>query len=156
MFAVYFGILAMGVGVAFFINSALVKRFGMRKITNFAIHILLVLSALFLPFVMLSDHVPLFVFIGYTWLCFFGLGLMFGNMGAMALEPMGHIAGVASAYVGFVSTGISIVLGVVIGQLYDGTLLPISLGFLLMAICTKCVILWTEKGHIEEDIEASA
>ncbi len=154
MFAIYFGILAMGVGVAFFTNSRLVKRYGMRCITNLAVNIILGASAVFLVIVLFWGA-PFIVFMLFTWLCFFCLGLMFGNMGAMALEPMGHMAGLGSAYVSFVSTGISIVIGVIIGQLYNGTLLPMAAGFLMLGVGMRVMINWTEKYQEEEDCRFS-
>ena len=56
----------------------------------------------------------------YLILVFFFLGILFGNLNALAMEPLGHIAGLGSAFVGSVSTLISVVLGAIIADAYNG------------------------------------
>jgi len=63
---------------------------------------------------------------------FFSFGVMFGNLNSIAMEPMGHIAGVASAVTGAMSSLLSVSLGTLIGQLYNGTLIPLTIGFLVL------------------------
>ncbi len=53
---------------------------------------------------------------------FFCFGLVFGNINAMAMEPMGHVAGIAAAIIGSTSSIMSMSIGTVIGQMYNGTL----------------------------------
>lgn len=143
-FALYFGILAIAIGAAFFLNSALVQRYGMRRITRLALIALIIASFAFTLYTL--THAPsLLIFMLYASLAFFCLGLSFGNMGAMALEPMGHMAGLASAFMGCVSSGMSLVLGTLIGQLYQGTLLPLASGFLLLALASYLTMQWTER-----------
>ena len=60
------------------------------------------------------------------------IGILFGNFNALAMEPMGHIAGVAAAVVGSLATIISSVLGWVLGQAYDGTVRPMAAGFAVL------------------------
>lgn len=145
LFSLYFGMLAGAIGLAFFSNSMLVGRLGMRLLTTRAIQAMAVLSVLFLPLVLSGLPVPLPVFLLYGGGCFFCLGLMFGNMNALALEPMGHIAGTASAFLSFVATGIAIAVGGIIGQLYDQTLLPLNIGYLVIALLALYVQRITEK-----------
>lgn len=144
-FSLYFGMLAGAIGLAFFSNSMLVGRLGMRRLTTSAIQAMAVLSVIFLPLTLSGIHIPLSVFLLYGGGCFFCLGLMFGNMNALALEPMGHIAGTASAFLSFVATGIAIAVGGIIGQLYDQTLLPLNLGYLVIALMALYVQRITEQ-----------
>lgn len=132
LFALYFGLLALAIGAAFFTNSALVRRHGMRKLTGIALRGLVALCTLFAAYSLLAPP-SLLVFMLFASAAFFCLGLTFGNLNAMALEPMGHMAGLASAFMGSLSTAISLCVGTVIGQLYDGTLMPIAMGFLALS-----------------------
>ena len=73
-----------------------------------------------------SGHPPLWMLMTYLMVAFFGVGLLFGNLNTLAMEPLGHIAGTGAAVVGATSMLISLVLGTSIGQSYNGTVLPWS------------------------------
>ncbi|MCB1591343.1 MAG: multidrug effflux MFS transporter [Alphaproteobacteria bacterium] len=148
-FPLYFGLLAAAIGAAFFSNSMLVGRLGMRRLTTRALQAMALLALLFLP-LSLSGLASLPVFLIYGGLSFFCLGLMFGNMSALALEPMGHIAGTASAFVSVLSTGLAVVAGGIIGQLYNETVLPLNLGYLALALLALGVQHLTEKTRPPE------
>ena len=60
---------------------------------------------------------------------FFCIGVLFGNLNSIAMEPLGHVAGTAASVIGSATTLLAVVLGYIIGQAYDGSLLPIALGF---------------------------
>lgn len=132
-FAVYFGGLAMTLGVSSLVNSRLVERHGMRFICGRALLAIVISSALFLlSQVFLPPQIGFFmIFAAIQFFCF---GLVFGNINALAMEPMGHIAGTASAIVGSISSIISMTAGTIIGQLYDGTLLPFLGGFTVLGL----------------------
>lgn len=146
MFALYFGLLALAIGSSFFSNSALVRKHGMRKLTRVALRGLIIGAALFVPYTLLMPPSlwVLMLFLAYSFFC---LGLTFGNMNAMAMEPMGHMAGLGSAFVGAGSSLISLVLGAIIGQSYNGTLLPLAMGFLTLSLAARATMIWTERSH---------
>lgn len=131
MFTVYFGVLALVFGVSSLINSRFVEKWGMHFISQRAVQGVVLSSALFLGINALCD-IQLWMFMAYIALLFFAFGLIFGNVNAMAMEPMGHVAGIASAVIGSVSSIISMVIGTFIGQMYNNTLIPMTLGFLTM------------------------
>jgi DHA1 family bicyclomycin/chloramphenicol resistance-like MFS transporter len=81
---------------------------------------------------------------GYLLLGFFAVGILFGNLNARAMEPLGHIAGVGAAVVGALSTFLSTLLGGLIGQSYNGTVLPLVGGFALLSILSLGVMMWAE------------
>lgn len=145
-FAVYFGLLALAIGSAFFTSSALVRKYGMRRITRLSNYGMIVAAALFMPYVLFFEP-SLVAFMLFAAVSFFCLGLMFGNMNAMALEPMGHMAGLASAFIGSGSSAISLMLGTIIGQMYNTTLVPVAAGFLVLSVATLLAMRWAEKGH---------
>ncbi len=135
LFSLYFAISALSVAAASITNSMIVRRYGMKLICHHALMVMLIASAIFLPLTILqSDHVALWQFMIYIMILFFCFGLLFGNLNALAMEPMSHVAGIAAALVGSLSSAISAVIGTAIGQSYNGTLAPIALGFLLLAI----------------------
>ncbi len=133
MFTVYFGVLALVFGVASLFNSQLVEKWGMHYISKRAVWAIIASSALFLGVHFLGD-IQLWMFMIYASVLFFAFGLIFGNVNAMAMEPMGHVAGIASAIIGSVSSIISMVIGTAIGQMYNNTLIPVTTGFLVMTV----------------------
>ncbi len=145
MFALYFGILALVLGVAALVNSRIVEKLGMRYICIRSTIGIIIASGIFLA-VNLLVPVTLWMFLIYAAALFFAFGLMFGNLNAISMEPMGHIAGIASAVTGSIASGISMLLGAVIGQLYDNTLIPVVTGFLVLGILSLGAMLYAEKS----------
>lgn len=129
MFSAWFGGLAIIFGASSLLNSKIVQKFGMRPLCRMAAVAIIVSSALFLVYCQTVGP-SLVAFIVYVSVPYFAMGLMFGNLNAIAMEPMGHIAGIASAVTGAVSSIISLCMGTFIGQMYDGTLTPVTLGFM--------------------------
>jgi len=78
----------------------------------------------------------------------FCFGLMASNFGAMAMDPLGHVAGTASSVQGFVSTVGGALIGFFIGQHFDGTALPIVLGFGGCGLAALAMVLFAEKGRL--------
>ncbi len=141
MFAFYFGIFALSIGLASFVNARLVLRFGMRPLSSGAVLALTLVSLLFSAAALYADGVPPFwSFMLYGMLAFFCFGLLFGNLNAMAMEPLGHIAGVGAAVVGSLSTLIAFPIGVLIGRLYDGGILPLVGSFALLGAAALAVV----------------
>jgi DHA1 family bicyclomycin/chloramphenicol resistance-like MFS transporter len=147
MFAIYFGMLALAIGAAFFSNSMLVRTYGMRAITKNSLYLFMASATFFLPYSIFMAP-SLVVFLVFAGVSFFALGLMFGNMNAMAMEPMGHMAGMAAAFIGAFSSAISAGIGTFIGQMYDGSVIPMAIGFFVLAYATYGMMFWAEKGHI--------
>ena len=133
LFPAFFAILPIAIGCASISNARLVMRFGMRLLAGRALIALTGLSAAF--FVLgaaMSGQPPLWVFIIYGIATFFCLGILFGNLVAMSMEPLGHIAGVGAAVVSSLTGFTSLVLGSAIGLSYDGTVLPLVGGFAML------------------------
>lgn len=130
-FSLYFGGLALVLGVASLLNSKFVVRLGMRYICMNAMAAIIIASSMLLVAHYFIDEITLLMFVIYASVLFFSFGLMFGNLNAIAMEPMGEVAGMASAITGSVSSVISLVLGTLIGQMYNNTLIPIAGGFLV-------------------------
>jgi MFS transporter, DHA1 family, multidrug resistance protein len=139
MFTVYFGVLAALFGAASLANSQLVEKWGMHYISKRAIIGIIVSSALFLALHRVTD-IQLWMFMIYASAIFFCFGLVFGNVNALAMEPMGHVAGIASAVIGAVSSILSMVIGTSIGQMFNNTVVPVTAGFLIMSTLAMLVM----------------
>jgi DHA1 family bicyclomycin/chloramphenicol resistance-like MFS transporter len=131
-FPEYFALLALSIGSASFCNSTLVSKFGMRKLVWGALLSMTVLSFCYLVFLQFGDAQSLVGFLIYMMLLFFCIGILFGNFNALAMEPLGHIAGIGSAVAASLQTFISVPLGVTIGQFFDGSVYPLVIGFFVL------------------------
>ena len=89
---------------------------------------------------------PLYMALAMTTM--FTFGLMISNFTALAMEPQGHIAGTASSLFGSMTTLIGIVVGTLIGQLYNGTLVPLATGAFLSAVIALAIVIVVEKGRL--------
>jgi DHA1 family bicyclomycin/chloramphenicol resistance-like MFS transporter len=148
LFAVWFGVLAIGIAIAMMVNAKLVMRYGMRVLSKLALRASLALAAAFLALATATGgHPPLWTLGGWLLLTFFCSGLLFGNYNAIAMEPMGRIAGIAAAVTGALSSLVALALGTAIGFLYDGTVIPLAAGF---AFCNGLAFLlseWAERSR---------
>ncbi|HPF77941.1 MAG TPA: multidrug effflux MFS transporter [Alphaproteobacteria bacterium] len=133
MFVVFFGIQAAAIGVASFLNSRMVERLGMRLISSRAAGAIVLASFIFLGLHAVVE-IKFWMFFLYAVMVLFNFGLIYGNLNALAMDPMGHLAGTASAIINASSMTIAIILGTIIGQLYDGTLVPIISGFSVLGL----------------------
>lgn len=146
-FPLAFAAIALGVALAGFLNARFVNRLGMRAISHGAL-----LSYVGVGLVMFVSAVagmlPLWLFMALAATMMFSFGLMFSNFTALAMEPQGHIAGTASSLYGTLTTLLGIGIGSLIGQHYDGTLLPFATGLFLCTLAALAVVLVVEKGRL--------
>jgi DHA1 family bicyclomycin/chloramphenicol resistance-like MFS transporter len=147
LFPLAFAAIAIGVAVAGFLNSRFVGRLGMRVISHGALVGYVAVGGIMLATAKLQI-LPLPLFMALAALMMFAFGLMFANFTALAMEPQGHIAGTASSLYGSITTLLGIGVGTVIGQDFDGTLLPFATGFFLCALAALAVVLVVEKGRL--------
>ncbi len=145
LFAIVFAVIALSIGIATILNTRLVIRLGMRFLVSRSLFIIFGLSlAALLAALMSAGQPPLWFFMAYIMLTFFFIGILFGNQNALAMEPLGQMAGIGAAIVGSLSTLISMPLGTIIGQSYNGTLLPLIIGMAILAGLAILVVRWAE------------
>jgi DHA1 family bicyclomycin/chloramphenicol resistance-like MFS transporter len=136
-FPIYFGTLAVAIGGASLANARLVMRYGMRALSQWSLWGIFAVSIVFTGVAAAAGgHPPLWMLMVYLMVSFFGIGLLFGNLSALAMQPLGAIAGTGSAMVGGMSMLISLALGTGIGQIYNGTVLPLAGGFAVLSLCS--------------------
>ena len=148
-FPLYFATLALALGGASFANSRLVIQYGMRVLSRFALYVLISISIIFFTISWpLAGDPPIWGLMTYFMLLFFCIGLLFGNLNALAMEPLGKIAGTASAAYGFATTTVSSLIGMAIASQYNGSTIPITLGFVCLGLASLVIILITEQGKL--------
>jgi DHA1 family bicyclomycin/chloramphenicol resistance-like MFS transporter len=140
-FPFWFGVMAALSASSSILNAMFVVRFGMKNMVKWGLLIQAVLTALFLfaQMTVWSDVPPV-------------AGIAIGNMNAIALEPMGHIAGMASSVISAVFTVASVFIAAPIGQMFDGTMVPLSVGVLVLGCAAFGLVLLREDtgGEIAE------
>jgi len=146
-FTTIFALIAMGMAVASLLNSRIVVRLGMRRVSHGALLGYIALTGTH-ALLALSGHESLWSFALFQAGAMFCFGLVAPNFGAMAMDPLGHVAGTASSVQGFVTTVGGALLGFYIGQHFDGTVVPITLGFSLCGLVALAIVLVTEKGRL--------
>jgi DHA1 family bicyclomycin/chloramphenicol resistance-like MFS transporter len=140
LFAVWFGAFAVAIAFAMIFNGRMVMRHGMRMLAKWAVRACIMISAVFTAVALIyAGHPPLWTLGLYLFCTFFCCGILFGNYNAMAMEPVGHIAGMAAAISGTLSTLVSLFIGTWIGQQYDGTIMPLVYAFLAMSVAAMLV-----------------
>ncbi len=145
-FPFYFSSLALAVGVATISNSRLVNRFKMHSLCYYAALFQTILSIAYVCFYFNHlGHPPLFSLMIYLAAMFFCLGILFGNLNALAMEPLGHIAGIAASVIGSMGLFIAILFGTIIGQMFNGTVMPLLVGMSILSSLTVLAILWANK-----------
>ncbi|PVA08345.1 multidrug effflux MFS transporter [Thalassorhabdomicrobium marinisediminis] len=139
-FHLWFGGIAVLAASASLINARLVGRLGMRAIIKGMFTAQMALSAGMVLVMMLGlpKQVELVFYALWTVSVFFQAGLTLGNLNALAMEPMGHIAGSAASIITATSTVGAVIIAVPIGLNFDGTPLPLAIGIFICA----CIALW--------------
>ena len=145
-FVFYFSLLAFSVGLSLLINGTLVERVGMRRLTAMALAVIVAAAVVFLPFVIATSGVPpLWAMMAYLLVTFLCVGITFGNLNALAMEPLGHVAGIGASVVGFVSSLMGAVFGGLVGRAYDGGVTALVAGFAVLNIFALAAMWWGER-----------
>jgi DHA1 family bicyclomycin/chloramphenicol resistance-like MFS transporter len=148
LFPFIFGTLALSLGCALFFNSRIVMRLGMRRLVDRAMMTFSVLSSAYFAIVCLFDgRSPFWMLMVFLLAAFFCIGFLFGNLNAIAMRPLGHIAGTASAVIGALSTFLSVPIAFLIGRLYNNTTLPLVGGFALLSLTSLCIMRWAYRAR---------
>lgn len=142
-FPYWFAGMALVSGSASLLNAALVMRFGMRRLATTALGAQAVLSTL-MTLAWLSGafgDAMFYVFLVWMTSVFFQTGLTLGNLNAITMEPMGHIAGMAASVSGAVATVFAAALAIPVGLSFTSTPLPLSIGIGCASFCAFLVLL---------------
>ena len=149
-----FAVMPAMASVGFFLNSRLVAIFGMRRLAQGAM--LLFLAGSVVWFVMtLAGPPPLWSFLLMVVLVTPMVTFVFPNAAALAMEPLGEVAGTASAVFGAIQTVGGAILGWAVAQCFDGTLRPVIASLSIFGACVLICFLIAEKGRLFGDARAA-
>ena len=146
IFTYAFASVAAGMAVANYSNARLVLRFGARRVSQTAL--LAFIASSVAQWLLAETGETLTVFLIVVGINMAMIGFIGANFSSIAMEPFGPIAGTASSFQNAARTLISALIGGVIGQMYDGTTLPLAQGYLLCGVVALLLVLWGEKGRL--------
>ena len=145
LFPAYFAMLALAAGGALLVNGRLVMRYGMRRLSAVAAGVVTLVSVVAWAGALAFEGLPpLWLFMAYLMSVFVCMGFIFGNLSALAMEPLGHLAGAGAAVVSSLSTLIALPLGILVGQRFDGTMYPFIGAFAIFGAATYAANVWAK------------
>jgi len=139
-FPFIFAGLAISIGTATFLNGTLVLKYGMSRIINLALSTFFGVSLLYIILFYNTPNPNVYVLLAFFAMQFFSIGFLFGNLRAMAMEPIGHIAGIGAALTGFVSTMMAVPISIYIGKFIKDSALPLFVGFLVCSSLSLFIV----------------
>jgi MFS transporter, DHA1 family, multidrug resistance protein len=146
-FPFYFAVLATGIGLASFLNAKLVQRFGSEAMARYGFAGLAAAG-----FVMLAasgfwdGRPPLPVLMMLAFSAFFAIGVLFGNLNAMAIRSLGQVAGLGASLIASGSSLIATLFAIALGAFYDGTTLTLSIGLLFAGLSALALTEFAARG----------
>ena len=141
-FPFIFAGLAISVGAATFLNGTLVLKYGMEKLVSLSLIGFFAISLLYILLFYNAPNPSILVLLTFFGLQFFAIGFLFGNLRALAMQPIGHIAGIASAITGFISTMMAVPISAFIGKFVSDTVFPLFIGFLCCSILSIVILVY--------------
>lgn len=147
-FPYIFATLAFSIGIASYINSQLVERFGMVRLCHIALYGHIVVSFFILLMALDFDGMPpIAMFVASLFIDFFFVGIIFGNMNSLAMQPLGQVAGMGAALIGAISSAISVPIAIFVDSFLTTNILPIIIGFLIFGLIS--LLLFKLAGRAE-------
>ena len=145
-FALVFAGLSIPLGCASFLNGHIVVKWGMTYICLRALFCLVVLSLVCLVLsIGFFGEPPLWSLALYFSLALLALGLVFSNINALAMEPLGHIAGVGAAMIASVTNMIAVPVAILIARQYQGSVMPLIWGFAIASLISLLTLIWIQR-----------
>ncbi|PWH82689.1 Bcr/CflA family drug resistance efflux transporter [Algibacter marinivivus] len=141
LFPYIFASLAISVGLATYLNSRLVVKYGMTKIAYSACIAFVIISLLYVILFCNGNNPNIYILLSFFALQFFSVGFLFGNLRALAMQPLGHIAGIGAAINGFISTVMAVPIANYIGSFVNTSVLPLFIGFSVFGLLSLFVFL---------------
>ena len=151
-FPYIFGLLAISIGSAIFLNGILVLKYGMEKLVTTSLLAFFGISLLYIVLFYNSSNPSLGVLLLFFGMQFFAIGFLFGNLRALAMQPIGHIAGIGAAITGFISTIMAVPIGTYIGRFVIGTTLPLFIGFLVCALLSIIILVYIKVAVKQQSV----
>jgi DHA1 family bicyclomycin/chloramphenicol resistance-like MFS transporter len=145
-FPIIFSGLAIAVGGATFLNGTLVVKFGMQKMVAITLLSFFSTSLLYIILFHNSYNPNIVILLIFCGLQFLSIGFLFGNLRALAMQPIGHIAGIGAAITGFISTTMAVPISIYIGKFVITSALPLFIGFAICSAFALCILLYLKNA----------
>lgn len=145
-FPYIFAALAISVGFATFLNGNLVLKFGMYKLVRAFLILFTTIPLIYLLFYYGQPNPNAYVLVIFFAIQFFSIGFLFGNLRSLAMQPVGHIAGVGAAINGFVSTIMAVPIATFIGRFITDSASPLFIGFLICGATSIGILIILKKS----------
>ncbi len=146
-FPYIFGGLAFALGLSTLLNSSLVLRYGMLRMVNFSLYLSVLSSLTYLLCFSNVSNPTLSLLIAFLLVQFLALGSIFGNLSALAMQPIGHIAGIGAAIFSFISMTLGVIVAITIGYFIQDTAIPLFAGFCLSGVLALILIRSVKTNH---------
>ena len=148
-FPLIFGALAATMGVTMLLNGRIVERLGTRRLAHTALVTYVALAAAYFAVALATGgRPPLAVFVVGTGAMLASHSFLIPNLNAIAMMPMGHVAGTASSVLGAVQVAGGALLGSILDQSFDGTIRPLTFGFLACGVVALALVAYAERGAL--------
>ncbi len=147
LFPYIFASLAISIGLATYLNSLWVVKFGMWKIAYISTIAYAAISLLYVVLFWSGVNPSIEILIGFFVAQFFSVGFLFGNLRALAMQPLGHIAGIGAAINGFISTVMAVPIANYIGSQVTTSVLPLFIGFSCFGVLTFLTFTYLKKSN---------
>ncbi len=157
-FPYIFAGLAISVGAATLLNGTLVMKYGMERIVTLALFGFCAISLSYLVLFFDGINPGIGVILTFFAIQFFAIGFLFGNIRALAMQPVGHVAGIGAAITGFISTLMAVPISMYIGREVTTSALPLFVGFLLCSVASIMILYYLKFKKKRElaDVEVKA
>ena len=150
-FPYIFACLAISIGFATFLNGKLVLKHGMFKLVSIFTVTFTCIPIIYIVLFFGGNNPSIYILLLFFGLQFFSIGFLFGNTRALAMEPIGHIAGIGAAINGFVSTMMAVPIATLIGRFITDTALPLFIGFFVCGSISLLLIAYLKFFKKEKD-----
>ena len=145
-FPYIFAGLAFAIGTAIFLNGSFVLKFGMEKLITVSLIGFFGVSLLYILLFYGEANPSVFVLLAFFSMQFFAIGFLFGNLRAITMQPIGHIAGIGSAITGLISTLMSVPISTYIGKYIFDTAIPLFIGFLVCSFLSLTILFYLKRS----------
>ncbi|KKJ78166.1 MFS transporter [Kiloniella litopenaei] len=146
-FPLYFAVLASAVALSSLINSQLVMRFGMHRMVVVALSALIFFTGTLFFFALPHDGIPPFtIFMINGFLIFLSVGILFGNINAMAMQSLGKMAGLGASVIASISSLVAVAVSVSAGRLYDGTVMHMVFALCFCGVTALILVLIAKRS----------
>ncbi|MBL6431739.1 MAG: multidrug effflux MFS transporter [Alphaproteobacteria bacterium] len=144
-FPAVFAVIGLAMSAASFVNASLVERIGLRPLSHWALVAFVAISLVqAITAIWIAEN--LYAFTAMLAITLFIFGFIGPSFNAIAMEPLGDIAGTGSSVLGFVTTLAGAICGFFVGQNYDGTVVPLALGFATFGASALVIVFITERA----------